>query len=474
MFRRRHPAPETSPMRRPTAPPHRLKFRNDALRLELPTGRNHLFPKEFRFGAASASHQVDGFDEHSDWWRYERRPGTVRAFGPAFAREHKSDHWARFDEDLGRMRDELGLGAYRFSVDWSRLEPREGEWRDDVLQTYADRCRRLNEAGVRPCVTLFHWSSPDWIWDHADEERTGWYDPRIVERFTRYVERLVPALAPHVDMFFTLNEPNIFLYGAFAEGILCPGHRRDDRDLVPVLRHLLQCHRNAYRLVKAARPDAQVGIAHQFCPMEPEKRWGPISWLAASKVERAFTWSFPDAIATGAFRLETRTREVIEEPIDGLAGTADFMGVNFYERMLVRLELRRPRPTATVLHDHLDSKEIWPTQLNTRGFVEMLAAVQRRYGLPLHVTENGQSHPDDRRRETFLREHLAALAWAMGARKLDVRGYFWWSLLDNQEWANGFVPRLGLYEVDYSNGERRLRQTGRTYTGIIRTREVRS
>lgn len=456
-------------MKTPQGPAHRYKRRRRHPGARVKAPLHPPFPPDFVWGAASASHQVEGGDVHSDWWRYERLPGTVRNFSsfPPRAAELKSDHWARFPEDIQRMADELGLNGYRFSIDWSRVEPREGEFDQAVIARYAELCGTLRARGIRPCVTLFHWSSPDWIWDHDHEEETGWYDPRIVDRFESFCAQVVPALAPHVDLFCTLNEPNIFMYGAFSEGILCPGHKRHDDDLLPVARNLLEAHLRAYRVIKASRPDAAVGIAHSFGVFEPESHARPLEALVAAMVEQGFTWTFPDAIATGELVFTTRKRRVHRLSLPGLRGTLDFLGVNYYERNFVRIPPGWRLRGLEILHDHAEDKEIWPKEIYTAGFLEVLETAWRRYGIPLYVTENGRAHPDDRQREAFLREHVLTLAAALD-RGIDVRGYFWWSLLDNQEWAHGFVPRLGLYEVDYETGQRRLRGTGRAYAEIIR------
>jgi beta-glucosidase len=457
-------------------PAHFLRrHRRDPL-AAIPPGRVYTLARDFVWGAATASHQVEGMDTGSDWWRYERQEGTVQSFAShsVHAQDYKSDHWRLFSEDIKRMKETLGLTGYRFSIDWSRVEPREGQFDGAVIARYAEICSELRAAGIRPCVTLFHWSSPDWIWDHSDETRSGWYDPRIVGRFTRFCEAVVPALAPHTDLFCTLNEPNVFLYGAYSEGILAPGHRRGDEELFPILGHLLECHANAYRIVKAATPNAQVGVAQHFHVFEPESRYSPLEAAIAAQVEQAFSWLVPDAIASGEIVMRTRSRRLLCRSVPGLRGTADFVGVNYYERVFVRVP-RASRPLAfEVLHDHRTSKEIWPRELYSAGFLDVLETAHRRYGLPIYVTENGRAHPDDRERERFLVEHLRTLAYAKQERGVDVRGYFYWSLLDNQEWANGFLPRLGLYEVNYDTGERRLRGTGQTYARIIREGMIRT
>jgi beta-glucosidase len=450
---------------------HLAKPRRRRPEAKLPAGRPWHMPADFLFGAASASHQVEGLDVASDWWRFEREPGRVRNFEnyPRFAQEKKSDHWARFDEDVRRMRDELGLSTYRFSIDWSRVAPRPGHFDEAVIDRYAQWCATLRDAGIRPCVTLFHWSSPDWIWDHDREEETGWYDPAVVEHFTAFCERIVPALAPHVDLFCTFNEPNIWLYGSYSEGILCPGHRRRDGALIPVLRNLLRAHVRAWRIIKEARADAEVGIAHHFYVFEPSGRLRPLESVAAALVEQGFTWSIPDALMTGRMIFAARSGKIHRETLDGLKGTADFFGVNYYERVPVRLPGGFDFRRLEVRHDHHDDKSIWPKEIYTAGFLEVLKTAWKRYGLPLYITENGRAHLDDDARKAFLVAHLQTLAHAVCDLRIDVRAYYWWSLLDNQEWANGFLPRLGLYEIDYETGARRLRGTARAYAEIVRS-----
>jgi beta-glucosidase len=455
------------------APRARWKYRRKNRLVSMPA-QTWNFPEGFHWGAASASHQVEGGNDQSDWWRFERQEGKVKEFWtfPEFARQYKSDHWRRFPDDIRRMKQELGLSSYRFGIEWSRVEPREGEFDEVAIARYAEMCALMRANGIRPMVTLFHWVSPDWIWDHANEQETGWYSPKIVDRFERFVRKVVPPLAPYADLWCTLNEPNSYVYGGYAEGVLAPGHRTSDLGLVPIIRHLLQAHARAYRVIKDIQPQSEVGIAHQFCMVEPEQAWNPIAWIIAGQVEQTATWLYPDAIRDGRLVLPTRDLRVHREELPELKGTLDFMGVNYYERLLLTLpggwDIRR----ADLLHDHHSPKEIWPQESHPADFLSTLKHITKRYQLPIYITENGRAHSDDREREVFLREHLAAVGYAVEHLKLPIRGYYWWSLLDNQEWANGFLPRMGLYHVDYSTGERTLRDTGKRYAEIIRQRRI--
>jgi beta-glucosidase len=457
-------------MPRLSKPAVSYRRRRDDTLLQLPEARTFTFPEEFTWGSATASHQVEGDNTKSDWWRFERRAGNVKGFNefPEFGQRYKSDHWRRFPEDIRMMRSELGLSGYRFSLEWSRIEPVEGQFDQEAIARYVEMCGLMRENGIRPLVTLFHWSSPDWIWDHESEETSGWYEDRIVDRFARFCAEVVPKLAEHVDQFVTLNEPNIFLYGSYSEGILAPGHKRKDEELLPIHRRLLRCHVEAYKIIKDARPDAEVGIAQQLCPFESRSRWNPLEAWVAAKVEQGFSWSFLDSIHTGRLYFNTRSGKRYKEPVAGLEGTADFSGINFYERMLVRVPGGLKIHGAHVEHDHHSGKEIWPKQIHTRSFVDMLQRVHERYRLPIYITENGSANPDDTKRQQFLRAHLRALGHAIEDLGIDIRGYYYWSLLDNQEWADGFVPRLGLYDVNFADGERSLRESGKQYAEVIR------
>ena len=450
-------------------PPARWKYRRRQLRALLPPGQSR-FPDGFQWGSASASHQVEGANIHSDWWRFERIEGKIQGFWdqPESARHWKSDHWRRFPEDIVRMRQDMGLTSYRFGIEWSRVEPREGEFDQAVIARYAEMCALMRANGIRPMVTLFHWSSPDWIWDLAREKETGWYHDSIVDRFERFVRQIVPALAPHVDLWCTLNEPNSYVYGGYSEGVLAPGHRNNDTGLLPIIRNLLKAHARAHRVIKEIQPKSEVGIAHQFASIEPEAHWNPIAWVVAGQLEQTFTWLYMDAIRDGRFAMPTRELHVLREELPELKNTLDFIGVNYYERVLLRLpggwDLRR----AEILHDHHTTKEIWPRERNPADFLSTLRHVYKRYKLPIYITENGRAHPDDNEREGYLRDHLEVTAYAAEVLKMPIKGYYWWSLMDNQEWASGFIPRFGLYHVDFATGERTLRGTGRRYAEIIK------
>ncbi len=453
----------------PRNPAVRMRWKPTQPTLQLPDPDSMVFPDGFHWGCSTASHQVEGMNNNSDWWRYERIQGNADNFFDfsEHVQNYKSDHRRQFQSDIGLMAEGLGLNSYRFSLEWSCTEPEEGRFDDEVIERYAAMCRLMRTRGIEPMACLFHWVSPDWIWDHDNERGTGWYHPSIVDRFARFAEKVIPTLSPHVNQFLTLNEPNVYLYGGYSEAVLCPGHTIEDEELVDVYRHLLQAHVAAWKVIKQANPDAEVGIANHISPFEPVSRWNPLeAWLAA-RVEQGFSWSFPDAVRDGRFTLGTRRSRFISEEVADLKGTVDFMGINYYQPLWAKIAFK-PMVTVDVQHPYSDDMRIWPDQIYTAGFLGILEIAHERYELPTHVLENGRSHRDDNQRREYIRQHLATLSHGINNRGVDVRGYYYWSVLDNQEWGNGFVPRLGLYEVDYDTGERTLRDSGQYYGQVIR------
>jgi beta-glucosidase len=244
----------------------------------------------------------------------------------------------------------------------------------------------------------------------------------------------------------TINEPNVQMFQGWVEGVWPPG-LRDNRLAARAFSNLLHAHAAAAAALRARLPRAQRGVAINLIDLEPRWRWSPFDRLAAAAAAHAFNWAFGDAIHTGRVRLRVPSFPWVDTPLPSLRGSVDFVGVNYYTRLLVHFSLRAPglvsrRPGPGPRND-LDW-EIFP-----EGLERVLAAAWARYHLPIYVTENGIADADGARRPEFLRAHLAAVARAIGAG-VPVRGYFHWSLLDNFEWAEGFAPRFGLYRVDYA------------------------
>jgi beta-glucosidase len=408
-----------------------------AAELAQPAGAS--LPPGFLLGTATSSHQIEGGTDGNDWAEFERQPGRV-------ARGERSgravDHWNRVAEDVALMRA-LGANAYRFSIEWSRVEPEEGRWDEAAWSHYADEVRRLRAAGIVPMVTLLHFTLPRWL-------QGGATAAAFPERFGRFAGEAARRLGAEVDLWCTINEPNVQMYLGWVEGVWPPG-RRSPTEAVQAFASLLRAHAAAAAAVRRHDAAAQVGVVSHLVLFDPASRASLPDWIAAREADRAFNWAFTDSIAAGRMRLSAAGMPKLDEPLPGLLGSSDFIGLNYYRREMVRFA---PRAVGLVeVRPGPGERNDLGWEIHPAGLLRLLREAHQRYPLPLYVTENGIPDAAGTRRGSYLRAHLRAVERAVG-EGVPVRGYFHWSLLDNFEWAEGFAPRFGLYRVDYATMER--------------------
>jgi beta-glucosidase len=419
---------------------------------------NFRFPDGFLWGAATSAHQVEGNNFHNDWWAWEQAGRVATPSGLA------CDHWNRYRTDFD-LAQSLGHNAHRFSIEWSRVEPEEGQWDDTALDHYRDVLLALHERGIEPVVTLLHYTLPHWLADKG-----GWEHSGIEGLFERYVTRVMKALAPHARWWITINEPVVQVFKGWLIGQWPPGKVRAWTPALKVLRHMLRAHVRAYHVIHSHRRDAMVGIAKHALALSPDDPTRRLDRWSVRVRGYLFNHLFLEALHTGVLRVPGLFWERLP-----VARTLDFIGVNYYTRDFVRnTGYNLPGLVGELAHrDHRQQRG----KLNDLGwevFPEGLAQFLReysRYKLPILVTENGipTRHDDDR--WVFLFMHLWQVARAI-ADGVHVVGYLHWSLLDNFEWADGYGGRFGLIEVDFDTQERRIRPSAWRYAQIIRRNEL--
>ena len=415
------------------------------------------FPPDFLWGVASSAHQVEGGCTNNQWSRFEAEPGRIKGGQRSGA---ACEHWTRYPEDIALMQA-LGARAYRFSVEWSKVEPAPGRFDDDAIAHYARVCQALRAAGIAPVVTLHHFTHPLWF-----EDAGAFADRRNIDAFVRFAGVVFDALRPHVDLWCTINEPEVVAMEGYLRGTFPPG-QRDSRRAAEVLHNLLAAHAAAYHALKA-RPGgdaAQIGLVKNIFHFDPDRRWHLGDWAAARAAHRFFNGAVLDALAGDRFRLRIPGLARVDRVIDGLSRSLDFIGLNYYSQIHLRLDLRAPERAAPVARPG-DVPTDMPYAIYAEGLYRALHQVAP-LGRPIYVTENGIADAADDRRALFLRRYLYALSRAV-REGLDVRGYFYWSLMDNFEWAEGYDMRFGLYEVDFATQERRLRAGARPFVDVVR------
>ncbi len=384
------------------------------------------FPDGFLWGAATAAHQVEGGNVNNDSWLLEHAPGSHYAEVSGDA----CDHYHRYPDDIALVA-ELGLNAYRFSLEWSRIEPEEGEFSRAALEHYRRMLAACHENGLTPILTFHHFTSPRWI-----AAQGGWKAPRTAEFFARFCERAMGHLGDLVPFACTINEPNL---GALLHQVLgLPEPQADFLALqnahgpqaVEILR---TAHRLSFEAIKGVREETQVGLTVALTAWEAE---------AGGEAEMA--------------RLRARTEDDFLEGVEG-----DFIGVQNYTG-------QRVGPNGPIELDAAAER----TQMGYGYQPEALGAVIRRAvevtGLPVYVTENGVGTDDDTRRVEFIERALRGVEACL-RDGIDVRGYTYWSLFDNFEWSLGYRPTFGIVAVDRETQVRTVKPSGRLLGQIART-----
>lgn len=413
---------------------------------------DYQFPPGFLWGTATAAHQVEGNNLHNDWWVWEQQKDRI-------LHGHQSglacDWWGgRWQEDFDRAADTY-QNTHRLSLEWSRIEPEPALWDETALESYRAMLLGLIERGMIPMVTLHHFTTPQWV-----HERGGWLTSQIVPWFERYVRKVVEALHDLVSLWVTINEPNVLAYAAYAEGSFPPG-RSSLKETAQVAANLVRAHAAAYHTIHAIRPDATVGMAHQYRGFQPSRRNAPINKLIANFRSQAFNQAFPQAVTTGRLRF-LRWRFHIPEA----RATQDFMGLNYYTEEEVRFNLLQP---GDILKPggYGEGADLSPTGYianKPNGFWEALRWA-KGFDLPIYITENGIEDEQDTIRSRYIACHIHQL-WQAVNFNWDIRGYYHWSLVDNFEWERGWTQRFGLWGLNPKTQDRVKRKSADFYAEI--------
>jgi beta-glucosidase len=435
------------------------------------------FPKDFVWGAATASYQIEGATREdgrgeSIWDRFSATPGAILTGETG---EPACDSYHRYGEDIALMRG-MGLNGYRFSTAWPRIIPDGSGAVNAAGLDYYDRLvDALLQAQITPFVTLYHWDLPQ-----ALQDRGGWATRGTIEAFARYAEVVVGRLGDRVKHWTTHNEPWCTAFLGHDQGEHAPGLH--DRTLaLQVAHNVLVSHGVAVPVIRAHCADAQVGIVLNLYPMYPMLD-SDADKAAASLRDAQFNRWFLDPLVGRGYpaiaweEYGDATPRILPGDLEHIAAPCDYLGVNYYSR--------------TICHDAADGGdhpvlhrrdaaqvtargwEIYP-----QGLFDLLTRLARDYAFPrLYVTENGAAYDDvvsgegaihDPLRQAYIKQHLEMLARAIQA-KVPLHGYFCWTLLDNFEWSFGTSSRFGLAYTDFVTQKRILKDSGRWFGRVAR------
>jgi beta-glucosidase len=404
------------------------------------------FPDNFLWGTATSPTQVEGH-VINEWTDYVAADGGHCRVA--------CDHYHRYSEDVDWMA-RLGVNAYRMGIEWSRLQSAPfAPLNQKELARYIHLLDCLKSANITPMVVLHHFSNPPWI-----TAAGGWLNPAAIPAFVDYTTKLVTALKERVYLWNTFNEPDTYASLTYLLGGFPPFHKWRFASYRKVIKHMAEAHAQAGRVIRRegnGGKTPEVGIAKNWTWFESFQKFALWDHLLAGISHHAFNCFVLDEFLGG------RRREA-----------STFLGVNYYGRARLN-HFQALVPTNGVSNERLKQFGIVCDNMFERhpsGFGTLLKQFQYRYGLPLYITEHGAASSDEDFRIRDLEEHLHELRAAMGGG-VDVRGFFYWSLLDNFEWQFGYTKKFGLLSVDFSDAKlpRKMTRVGEFYSSICKARE---
>ena len=421
-----------------------------------------VFPDSFEWCVATASHQIEGNNKDSDWWEFERRGKTIENEDRS---TKATDHWNRLEEDTQILVD-LGLKTYRFSLEWAKIEPQPGNWNQEAIDHYKKEILLLKKNNIKPFITLNHFSIPYWF-----AKKGGWASPEAPHFFNRYVKKVFENLGHlGVESWVTFNEPVWNLISGYVLGAFPPG-KKDLKLLAAPIVGVVRSHAKAYKTLHKMAKDKnlriKVGLVKALNIFETLRKWNPLDHYARSILERVYNLSLLEVLQSGRLKFSFPTIVSLDEEIKEAKGTLDFLGVNFYTRLFVKFTFSPPFiKTETVAPKEKITEMHW--EVYPEGLYRVVTKAHQMFPkLPLFISENGIADKTDKKRIPFIKDHLYYV-YKLLQKNVPIVGYCYWTLIDNFEWAHGYRPRFGLYELDLKTLKRSPRPSAIFYKNVIK------
>ena len=403
------------------------------------------FPKDFLWGAGTSAQQVEGNCTNNTWYQAEQDGKFPEVAGIA------CDHWNRYKEDIQLLK-KAGLNTYRFSVEWSKIEPSEGEFDETALQHYQDVVEELVRNNIKPCITLHHYTDPIWFADKG-----GFEKPENSTLFVRFGQTVINRLQPHgVHLWFTFNSPDGYAARGYQQGSQ-PPFKKNMALMAEVYKNVLETHVQLYRTIKSMHGDTiRIGILKNILQLDPYNYCNPLDHLGCKIATDLTDTGFFGFFTTGRFTIWIPCLVNCDHTNSEAIGATDFIGLNYYSH----LYMKNFKPVHGVNEETTQNPNyvVYPeglyralTTINEK-LVQPLKKLTPSRDIPVYVTENGIATDDDAQRDRFLKSYLASISRAMHDG-VPVKGYIHWSLLDNYEWGS-YSKHYGIYAVNRETQER--------------------
>jgi len=382
------------------------------------------FPKDFLWGTANSAYQIEGGIENCDWAK-------------DFSAGKSCDHYNLYEKDFDLMKS-LNQNAYRFSIEWSRIEPEAGKFNKKEIEHYQKVLEALKSRKIKTMVTLSHFTLPLWL-----AERGGWSSRKIIFYFPRFAKKIFDEFQDLVDFWITINEPLVYASFGYLEG-RWPPHQKNLILFLKTIKNQETCHKKIYRIFHTFKPETRVGIAKNNSFFEPFNKE-----------------SYLDKFSTKLYSFFGN-----EYFLNQIKNYLDFIGLNYYFHQKIKFPFAKKETENQKRGKRSDiGWEIYPP-----GIYYTLGEL-KKYNLPIYITENGVADAQDKLRQDFIENHLYWI-WQAIEEWIDVRGYFYWSLMDSFEWEKRFEPRFGLIEIDYKTFERKPRPSALYYAQICKDNQL--
>ena len=394
--------------------------------------KNGEFPAGFLWGTAISSYQTEGNNTNSDWWQWEQKGKTKDKSGMA------CDYWNRWKSDH-ELLSQLGVNAFRLSLEWSRIEPEEGKFSEEAIEHYREILQDLKRRNIKTIVTLCHWTSPIWF-----ANKYGWHKSKAVGVFLNYTRGCTQKLGNLIDIYVIFNEPMVPLGEGYLAGNFPPGYRNPWK-FWRAVNNIAKAYKESYQLIHKLKSQASVGISYLY------------NWYELDSKSK-FVEKIADKISW-YFRIGYLARKI--------KNYQDYFGLDYYRLGKIKYDPQNSMHLGFRIKE--DEKNVMKWIAYPEGIYKALKEAWRKYKLPIYVMENGMPDDiglEDLQRIDFIKKHLRYVQQAM-QEGIDVRGYNYWSLMDNYEWGT-FHFRFGLAEIDYRTLARRPRKSFYAYKEIIK------
>jgi beta-glucosidase len=416
-------------------------------------------PGGFLIGTATSSLQIEGGDRNNSWYRWAEE-GHIKDGTHSV---NAVDHWNRVEEDIEIMK-KLNTQTYRLSIEWSRIEPERGKFNKEAIDHYRWEIEKLMEAGIKPLVTLHHFTNPLWL-----EDNGAWVNHESVDLFRRYTEYVVTYLGDIVSDWITINEPNVYMTSSYLFGTWPPGEKSISK-FIKGSRNMILAHIKAYNTIHRVREgmnqkDTIVGVANHLRIFDPKKKT-PLNKWVSNIYDRIFQEMFIIGMTEGKLVFPLGSGYPLEK-----GRYYDFIGINYYSRDIIsfKMDFANLFSKREVLEDSKVNDLGW--EIYPEGIYRICKKYYDRLKAPIFITENGTSDDKDKFRIKYIYDHIYQIKKLIDDG-IDVQRYYHWSLMDNFEWLEGLNSKFGLVSINPDTYERKVKKSGSFYSELCREKGV--